>query len=78
MTFSFPLELPTQLVKRVPAPERSRFPAQVLEKSLREGDESLIRSCLYGNDQSDGKAIEQEWDEIRDAIEEPRSDAPAR
>jgi hypothetical protein len=78
MTFSLPLELPTQLVKRVPAPERSRFPAQVLEKSLREGDESLIRSYLSANDQPDVKAIEQEWDEIRDAIEEPWSDAPAR
>jgi len=55
VTFSFPSELPTQLVKRVPAPERSWFPAQVLEKSLREGDESLIRSCLSANDQSDGK-----------------------
>jgi hypothetical protein len=78
MTFSLPLDLANQLVKRVPARERSRFLAQVLEKGLRESDESLIRSCLSANEDPDVKAIEQEWDEIRDAIEEPWSDAPAR
>lgn len=78
MTFSLPADLANQLVKRVPARERSRFLAQVLEKSLRESDESLIRSCLSANEDPDVKAIEQEWDEIRDAIEEPWRDAPAR
>jgi hypothetical protein len=78
MTFSLPMDLADQLVKRVPSRERSRFLAQVLEKSLREYDESLIRSCLSANEEPDLKAIEQEWDEIRDAIEEPWSDAPAR
>ena len=78
MTFSLPADLANQLVKRVPASERSRFMTQVLEKSLREEDESLIRSCLSANEDPEVKAIEQEWDEIRDAIEEPWSDAPAR
>jgi hypothetical protein len=49
-----------------------------LEKSLREDEESLIRSCLSANEEPDVRAIEHEWDEIRDAIEEPWSDAPAR
>jgi len=78
MTFSLPLDLATRLVKRVPPRDRSRFLAQALEKSLREDDESLIRSCLLANQDPEVKAIEQEWDEIRDAIEEPWSDAPAR
>jgi hypothetical protein len=78
MTFSLPEELATKLVRRVPARERSRFLAQVLEKSLREDDESLIRACLMANQDADVKAIEQEWDEIRDVIEEPWSDASAR
>ena len=71
MTFSLPLELAMRLVKRVPPRDRSRFVAQVLEKSLREDDESLIRSCLLANQDPGVKAIEQEWDEIRDPIEEP-------
>ena len=78
MTFSLPADLANRLVKRVPAHERSRFLTQVLEKSLREDDESLIRSCLSANEDPDVKAIEREWDEIRDAIEEPWSDGPAR
>jgi hypothetical protein len=78
MTFSLPEELATRLVKRVPARERSRFLAQVLEKSLREDDESLIRACLIANQDPDVKAIEEEWDAIRDVIEEPWSDTPPR
>jgi hypothetical protein len=83
MTFSLPEELAIKLVRRVPARERSRFLAQALEKSLQEEDESLIRACVMANQDPDVKAIEQEWDEIRDAIEEPGieepwSDAPAR
>jgi hypothetical protein len=78
MTFSLPQDLATKLVKRVPARDRSRFLAQALEKSLREDDESLIRSCLRANEDPDLKAIEKEWDEIHDPIEESWSDAPAR
>ncbi len=78
MTFSLPSALANRLVKRVPARERSRFLAQVLEKSLREEDDSLIRSCLLANEDPEVKAIEQEWDEIRDTIEEPWSGSPAR
>jgi len=78
MTFSLPLELADRLVKRVPARERSSFLACVLEKSLLEEDDALIRSCLSANQDTEAKVIEQEWDEIRDAIEEPWSDAPAQ
>ena len=78
MTFSLPADLASELVKRVPARERSQFLAKALEKSLREDDESLIRSCLSANEDPEVKAIEQDWDQIRDTIEEPWSDASAR
>jgi hypothetical protein len=71
MTFSLPLDLADRLVKRVPARERSRFLAELLEKSLREEDESLVLSCLSANADPEVKTIEKEWDEMRDAIDEP-------
>lgn len=40
------------------------------EPKLRAEDEFLIRSCLLANDDPDVKLIEQEWDEIREAITE--------
>ena len=46
--------------------------------SLHEDDETLVRSCLAANQDPEVKAIEQEWEEIRDAIEEPWGDAPER
>jgi len=44
--------------------------------SLRKDDESLVRSCLLANQDLEVKVIEQEWNEILDAIEEPWTDAP--
>ena len=78
MTFSLPEDLAAKLLKRVPSRDRSRFLAQALEKSLREDDESLIRSCLLANEDPEVQAIEQEWDAMRDPIEEPWSGAPSR
>ena len=78
MTFSLPIALANRLVKRVPSRDRSRFLAQALEKSLLEDDETLIRSCRLANEDPEVKAIEQEWDGIRDPIEEPWSESPAR
>jgi hypothetical protein len=40
---------------------------------LREDDESLISSCVLANEDPDVKLIEEEWEEIRDAICEPCS-----
>ena len=78
MTFSLPLDLAIRLVKRVPPRERSRFLAQVLEKSLREEDDSLIHSCLLANQDPEVALIEREWGEIRDSLEEPPFGEPAR
>jgi hypothetical protein len=38
---------------------------------LREDDTSLIRSCLLANEDPEVKLIEQDWNEIGDAIAEP-------
>ena len=78
MTFSVPSDLANLLVRRVPARERSRFLARALEKSLRDEEDALIRSCLLANQDPEVKAIEEEWDALRDAIEEPWSESSPR
>lgn len=78
MTFSIPADLASQLLKRVPARDRSRFLAKALEKSLREEEQALVRSCRLANQDREITAIEQEWDQIGDPIEEPWSESPLR
>jgi hypothetical protein len=78
MTFSIPVDLASQLLKRVPARDRSRFLAKALEKSLREEEQALVRSCRLANQDPEVAAIEQEWDQIGDQIEEPWSESPLR
>lgn len=78
MTFSIPADLASQLLKRVPARDRSRFLAKALEKSLREEEQALVRSCRLANHDREITAIEQEWDQIGDPIEEPWSESPLR
>jgi hypothetical protein len=78
MTFSIPADLASQLVKRVPTRGRSRFLAKALEKSLREEEQALVRSCRLANQDPGVTVIEQEWDQIADQIEEPWSESPPR
>jgi len=78
MTFSVPVDLASQLLRRVPARDRSRFLAKALEKSLREEDQALVRSCRLANQDPEVAAIEKEWDQIGDQIEEPWSESPQR
>jgi len=78
MTFSLPEDLADRLVRRVPSRDRSRFLARALEKTLGEEDEALIRSCRLANEDPEVKTIEEEFDGIADAIEEPWSDASTR
>jgi len=44
--------------------------------SLHEDDEALVRSCLAANQDPEVVAIEQEWDEIGNVIDEPWSNLP--
>ena len=86
MTFSLPEELALRLIRRVASRDRSRFLAEALEKSLRQEDADLIRSCQMANQDADAASIEAEWDQINDPIKEtwsnrgvaPTVDAKAR
>ena len=78
MTFSLPVDLASQLLKRVPARDRSRFLAKALEKSLREEEQALVQSCRLANEDPEVAAIEQEWNQIGDRIEEPWGESPLR
>ena len=78
MTFSLPADLASQLVKRVPARDRSRFLAKALEKSLREEEHALVRSCRLANQDPEVAVIEQEWDQIGDQLEEPWGESSPR
>lgn len=74
MTFSVPSDLARKLVKRVPARERSRFLARAIEKSLLDEEKALVRACIAANRDPDSRAIEREWEALRDPIEEPWAD----
>jgi metal-responsive CopG/Arc/MetJ family transcriptional regulator len=78
MTFSLPEQLARTLVKRIPARERSRFLAQALERSLREEEADLARACSAANSDPKSKALEREWDQVQDEIEEPWNHPPTR
>ncbi len=71
MTFSLPGDLAQRFVMRIPARERSSFLAEALEKSLRDEEKALARSCIAANRERDFRAIEKEWDQLSDSIEEP-------
>ena len=78
MTFTVPEELARQLVKRVPARDRSGCVAEAIAAEFHRREEQLIRACEIANRDPDVLAIEQEWDALSEDIAEPWSDAPAR
>lgn len=82
MTFSLPEEIADRLTKQVPARDRSRYLARVLEQNLRESDKALVRACLQANRVADARAIEREFDQLSDPVvdrvQEPWDDAPPR
>ena len=81
MTFTIPDDLAGQLLKRVPAQDRSRYVAEAIASKLGERDRRLIHACRIANADPDIAAIEQEWEALRDkadSIAEPWDDAPAR
>jgi hypothetical protein len=78
MTFTLPDDVACQLLKRVPARDRSRYVAQAIAAKLEERSQRLIRACDIANTEIDVASIEREWDALNDAIPEPWTDAPAR
>jgi hypothetical protein len=71
MTFTLPDELALQLVRRVPARERSRYVAAALSEKLSARDRVLIDACKAANNDPEVRAIEKEFDAITDEAAEP-------
>lgn len=71
MTFSIPDETAARFLREVAPRDRSRFVSQMLEESLREKEQDLIRACLEANEDEDIQAIEREFDALPDTMEEP-------
>ena len=78
MTFTIPETLAGQLLKRVPARDRSRYVTEAIAAKLQQREEQLIRACEIANSDADLLAIERDWEALPDKIVEPRTDAPAR
>jgi hypothetical protein len=71
MTFSVPEPLASQLLRRVPSRDRSRFVSEALAARLAASDAELIRACEIANQELDVAEIEKEFDGIRDEMAEP-------
>lgn len=78
MTFTFPEDLASQFLRRVPPRDRSRYLAEALAEKLKERERQLIRSCEIANRAPDVLAIEREFDAIEDDPTEPWTDGPSR
>jgi len=78
MTFSLPETLASNFTRRVPARDRSRYVAEAIADKLAEREKRLIRACEVANQDPEVREIEQEFDALTDAMQEPWEDAPAR
>jgi hypothetical protein len=78
MTFSIPDSLARELLRSVPARERSSYVAAAVAALLRKRDDALIRACDKANRDEDLLAIEQEFENIGSDIAEPWTNAPKR
>ena len=78
MTFTLPDQLVDEFVRRVPAPDRSRYVAEALAEKLTKRERRVIRACKIANNNPDIASIEQGLDMLQDEILEPWTDAPAR
>jgi hypothetical protein len=78
MTFTLPTSLATSFAKRVPARDRSRYVAEAIAEKLAERERRLIQACEIANNDPSVREIEQEFDNLNDAMSEPWEDAPAR
>lgn len=78
MTFTFPEDLASQFVRRVPARERSKYLASALSEKLSERDRLLMESCRAANDDPEVREIEKEFDAIADEAAESGSVSATR
>jgi hypothetical protein len=78
MTFTLPDSLASSFVRKVPARDRSRYVAEAIAEKLAEREKRLILACEIANSDPAVREIEQEFDNLTDAMPEPWEDAPAR
>ncbi len=78
MTFTLPEEIADQLLKRVPARDRSRYVSDAIAQKLRDREKRLIRACEIANSDPEVQQIEQDWEALPDETAEPWTDTPAR
>lgn len=78
MTFSLPEPLARELLRSVPARDRSRYVADALTAKFRIQDQALADACAAVNQDEDILSIEREFDAISGDIAEPWTDASAR
>ena len=77
MTFTLPEELAAQLLRRIPAQDRSRYVSEALAARLRGRDERMLQACEMANRDVDVLVLERDFDAFADRIGEPWDDAPA-
>jgi hypothetical protein len=78
MTFTLPEDLASRLIRRIPARDRSRYVAAVLNQQLANRDERLIQAIAVANGDPDVRQIEKEFDALEDEIAEPWKGSPSR
>ena len=78
MTFTLPDDVALQLVRRVPARQRSRYVADALTEKLTAHDRALMDACKAANNDPEVRAIEKEFDAITDEAAEPWTRPAAR
>ena len=78
VTLTLPEDLAEQLLRLVPARDRSRYVAQAIADKLHEREKLLIEACDVANADPEVLEIEREWDGLSDDIREPWTDASTR
>jgi hypothetical protein len=78
ITLSIPTDVADRFLKQVPARRRSQYVTAAIAQSLALREKRLARACDMANQNPGSLAVEDEWEQMQDRIEEPWDDAPAR
>jgi len=78
ITVSIPEDVANRFLKQVPARRRSQYVTAAIAQSLALRERRLAQACDLANQDPASLAIEAEWEQTQDRIEEPWDDAPAR
>ncbi len=73
-TFTLPVDVATQFLRRVPPRQRSQYVATAISAKLREREEQLARACDIANRSADVLEIESSFDTLKDEadrVQEP-------